>query len=761
VLVCAAVAACGAPSKPTPVPRDTLGSSTHDTPHGGGEPATLAQSDASLAARQAYSDPGGMWMPQQMPQLGDTLQSLGVALDPKQLGDPLAEPLAAVVSLGGCTGSFVSPDGLIVTNHHCVQGALLQISTPEHNYYEDGFLAKTKADEHSAGPTQHVMVAQAFTDVTTAMLAGLDAIADPLQRRHELERREKQQLADCEKGRPWLRCRIDSFFRGGQYELIEMLDIKDVRVVYVPARSVGDYGGEVDNWQWPRHTGDWSFYRAYIGRDGRPAEYAADNVPYQPKHWLKVATAGLKQSDYVMVAGYPGTTERTETASQLHHDLEWSYPTHIDYDTARYQIAEAHWKDPGDLGRKASAAKQGIQNVLEKTHGIVDGFAKNPNLVKQKEDLDRRAKEWAAQPGRERYHDGIAKLESLLAEQFREAPADFARSNVFHGSQLLGNAITIARWAEERARKDADRKPGFQDRDVERARNGQRSLSKRYDRILDRANFRLALVRALALPDAERAWLNALLGAKKGAKLDEAYIDKTLDAWYGTTKLEDDKLRADLIEKATMRDLESTKDPFVEAALRIYPTVKADEVKGDTRAGELMLVAPLYVEAEKQALGGMLAPDANGTLRVSFGTVRSLHPESKELADAAFTVASQILAKDTGKEPFNAPKKLLDAIKAKKFGAYGDVALGGQLPICFEADLDITNGNSGSPVLNGHGELVGLAFDGNREGLASDVVFDASTTRTIAVDARYMVWTMDLLDDGKALLREMGIEPRM
>jgi hypothetical protein len=286
-------------------------------------------------------------------------------------------------------------------------------------------------------------------------------------------------------------------------------------------------------------------------------------------------------------------------------------------------------------------------------------------------------------------------------------------------------------------------------------------MSKRYDRVLDRANLRLGLVRALALPEAERPWLIALLGAKKGAKLDEASIDKTLDAWYAATKLEDDKLRADLIEKATMRDLESTKDPFVAAALRVYATVKADEIKADTRAGELMLVAPLYVDAEKQALAGVLAPDANGTLRVSFGTVRSLHPESKELADGAFTVASQILAKDTGKEPFDAPKKLLDAIKAKNFGGYGDPALGGELPICFESDLDITGGNSGSPVLNGRGELVGLAFDGNREGLASDVVFDATTTRTIAVDARYMVWTMDLLDDAKPLLREMGLEPRM
>jgi hypothetical protein len=524
---------------------------------------------------------------------------------------------------------------------------------------------------------------------------------------------------------------------------------------------VGDYGGEVDNWNWPRHTGDWSFFRAYVGRDGKPADYAAENVPYQPKHYLKVSTAGLKPADYVMVTGYPGRTERTETASELHHDLEWGYPTHIEYDTGLYKIAESFAKDDSELGHKASTAEQFLQNGLEKDRGIVDGFTKNPNLVKQKDDLDHRAKDWAAQPGNERVRDGIAKLESLIAEQFHDAPNDFARESSLHGSQLLASALTIARWAEERAKKDADRKPAFQQRNLDRAKSAQHALGKRYDRVLDRANFRYALVHALALPEADRPWLALLLGAKKGAKLDEASIDKTLDAWYGATKLEDEKLRVDLVEKSTMRDLESTKDPFIQAALRMWPTVKAEEVKTDTRAGELTMVAPMYVEAMKQALGGVLAPDANGTLRISFGTIRSLKPDSKQLVDAPFTVASQLLAKDTGKEPFNAPQKLLEAIKAKNFGGYGDAALGGELPICFLADLDITGGNSGSPVLNARGELVGLAFDGNREGLASDVVFDAKTTRAIAVDARYMVWTMDLLDDGKPLLREMGIEPRM
>jgi hypothetical protein len=267
-------------------------------------------------------------------------------------------------------------------------------------------------------------------------------------------------------------------------------------------------------------------------------------------------------------------------------------------------------------------------------------------------------------------------------------------------------------------------------------------------------------VRALQLPETDRPWLALLLGTKKGQKIDEALIEKTLDVWYKTPTIEDEKLRIELLEKGTPAQLKASKDPFVQAAQRVWPVVKTEEKKTDARVGELLLVTPVYFESLKAVLGGALAPDANGTLRVTYGTVKSLKPESKEIADWPFTIASQIVAKETGKEPFNSPHKLLEAIKAKKFGSYADPTLNGELPICFESDLDITGGNSGSPTLNDKGELVGLAFDGNKEGLASDVVFNPTTTRTIHVDARYMIWTMDLLDDAKHLVREMGLQPQ-
>jgi hypothetical protein len=344
----------------------------------------------------------------------------------------------------------------------------------------------------------------------------------------------------------------------------------------------------------------------------------------------------------------------------------------------------------------------------------------------------------------------------------KTARVDFDRGIAFGSSKLLGTALSLNRWAEERTKKDADRKPGYQDRDMPRAIAGQKQFVKQHDRSLDRANFRLGLVRALQLKESERPWLATLLGAKAGQKIDEAFIDKTLDAWYAQAGgLEDEKLRLELLQKGTTAQIKASKDPFFQAALRIWPMVKAEEKKKDAHYGQVMLVAPFYADAMREVLGGLLAPDANSSLRITYGTVKSFKPDSKDPADWPFTTASQLLAKDTGKEPFDAPKKQLEAIKAKKFGPYADPALGGELPIDFLSDLDITGGNSGSPTLNDKGELVGLAFDGTIDGVASDVVFNGATTRTIHVDARYMLWQMDAVDQADHLIKEMGLSPRL
>jgi V8-like Glu-specific endopeptidase len=330
-----------------------------------------------------------MWLPAQMalPQHVDTFRKLGVKLDAKTLSDPLQEPLAAVVNINGCTGSFVSPEGLIVTNHHCVQEALQHNSTPDANLVETGYLAKARADEKPAGQAQRVLVVQKYTEVTKDMRDGLDKIKDPIARKDEIDKREKQLIAACERGRKGTRCQVGGFFRNSMYQLIEMLEIRDVRVVYVPARSVGNYGGETDNWQWPRHTGDWSFVRAYVGKDGTPAEYSVDNVPYRSAHYLKVSTAGVKAGDFVMVTGYPGRTERTATASSVHFDVDTAMPYQVANLKDVYALVESHLKDGGETAIKAGVRKQRTQNRMAKVQGVLDGLTSR-DLLKQKDDLE-------------------------------------------------------------------------------------------------------------------------------------------------------------------------------------------------------------------------------------------------------------------------------------------------------------------------------------------------------------------------------------
>ncbi len=755
------VAACG--GKGTP-PNNTVLGDTHAEPRDRVvAPVTpVTPPDPALPFRLAYANPGGMWQPQQMALPGhvETFKNMGVKLDALALANPLAAPIAGIVSVGGCSASFVSPDGLVVTNHHCVQGALQFNSSEKENFVENGFLAKTRAEERSAGPAQRVFVVQAYTDVTKEMRDGLEAVKDPSKRKDEQEKRMKALQSACEKDRAGIRCDVRGFFRSGQYLMIENLEIRDVRLVYAPARSVGNYGGEIDNWAWPRHTGDFSFYRAYVGKDGKPADFSPDNVPYQPKHHLQVSTAGLKAGDFVMVVGYPGSTSRTATGLEIHHDVEWYYPYFIEYSKQRYAIAEAHLADAGETGIKAGVMKQGVQNFLEKYQGLLKGMTEG-ELMRRKDDLDKQVHEWAAQEGNEAYQQAIEKMEKLITDANRTARIDFDRGSAFGSSRLLGAALSFTRWADERAKPDAERKPGYQARDMQRALAGQKQMKKGYDRVLDRAGAKLALTRALMLDEKDRPWLAQLLGVKKGVKIDDALIEKTLDAWYGATTLEDEATRLELLQKGTLAQLKASKDPFIQAARRVFPIVKAEEKKSDTRAGDLLLVTPMYVDAMKQVLGGRLAPDANGTVRITYGTVKSFKPDSRDPADVPFTTASQLLTKDTGKNPFDAPKAELEAIKAKRFGPYGDPTLGGELPVDFLSDLDITNGNSGSATLNDKGELVGLAFDGTLDGVSSDVLFDSARTRTVHVDARYMIWMMDLLDGGDHLLKEMGLTPKL
>lgn len=710
----------------------------------------------------AFENPGGMWMPEQIAEQSSTLRSLGLELDPAALAQPTSDTLSAIVSLGGCSASFVSDDGLIATNHHCSVGALQLNSTPKENLLRDGFLAKTRAEERSAGPTARVFVTRSLRDVTKDVTDGLAAIPSDLARQKKVEERTKALVAACEKGRPELRCSVAEFFGGGGYRLIEQLEIKDVRLVFAPHEGIGNFGGEIDNWRWPRHTGDVSFLRAYVGKDGKPAAYSEANVPYKPPHHLKLASKPLAAGDLVFVAGYPAVTNRLRTASEAAEALSWSYPHKIKWCEENIALLDQISSKSEELALKARPRARGLNNQLTKMRGIVDGLSKGA-LLEQRTRLDADLKKWIdADPARKAaYGDVLDKIAAIVAEDRKTREADLATWQMNRLVSLVSSAQVIVRVAEERAKPDAERDPAYQERNWARIEQEQTTMQKRYDRGLDRALFKLAIQRALRVPEKERPPFIAALLDK--AEPTEAAIDKALGHLYDGTALEDLAARLALLRTATTADLAKSKDPMIQLAMKLRPAQKATEDRDHAEEGALLLLRPRYVEAlrkfraETAPSAPPIAPDANGTLRVTYGTVRGYRPKPEAPIYRPFTTISEMLQK-TGKHPFDTPGPLLDAAKAKRFGAYVDSALG-EVPIDFLSDLDITGGNSGSATLNGRGEIVGLAFDGNYEAMASDWLFMPSVTRTIHVDMRYVLWLLDAVAGGDHLIKEMGGTP--
>ena len=732
-------------------------------------PATAAKSPAPAQAAgsrtPAFENPGGMWMPTQMAEgkHAEQLKALGYALESKTMADPTSYPLGAVVSLGGCSASFVSPEGLVVTNHHCVTRALQLNSTPKDNIMEEGFVAKTRADERSSGPLARVFVTQSFRDVTARVRDGIDAIKGDLERYKRMEAQTKQIIAECEKGRPEIRCNVGSFFGGAQYYLMEQLEIRDVRLVYAPHEGVGNFGGEVDNWRWPRHGGDFSFLRAYVGKDGKPADYSPENVPYRPPHHLKLASKPLGEGDFVFVAGYPGTTNRLRTAAEVKEVVAWKYPRQIKFYEEGLAVLEALSKESPDRAIKAQPIIRGLGNGLTKTRGLQDGLVKG-GLAAQKEKLEADLRAWIEKdPARKKSHgDALEKMAEIFARHEKTREKDATLEEVFFAN-LLRSASMIVRMAEERPKPDAARDPSYQERNWKRIEQSQVTLTKTYDRAIDRALLKLVLERTAKLPAADRSEVLGLIAGVSGgvSGKDEptgARIDAALEKLYGGTKLEVEADRLKLLKSATTAELKKSKDPLIELALKLRPLQKDAEDRDKAYQGAMSLLRPRYIEALRAWSPGPIAPDANGTLRVTYGTVRGYKPTPDAPMHKPFTRVSEMVAKHTGKDPFIAPARILQAAKAKKFGPYVDASLG-EVPLDFLSDLDITGGNSGSPTLNARGELVGLAFDGNYESMASDWLFIPHITRTIHVDLRYMLWVLDAVDGGDHLLSEMGAKP--
>jgi hypothetical protein len=723
-----------------------------------------------LLSRAARAEEG-MWMPQQIPQLAGRLKAMGFRGDPQAFADLTGQPMGAIVSLGACSASFVSPEGLIVTNHHCVQSALQFNSTPQRNLMVDGFLAAAREQELTAGPTSRVYVTTSVKEVTDEIAGKIDPKLGDRARRAVVERRIKERTAACEKD--GLRCRIDPFFEGLKYFEIAQMEIRDVRLVYAPAEGIGNFGGETDNWQWPRHTGDWSFYRAYVSPAGRSVPYAKENVPFKPKHWLKVSAQGAGPGDLVFVAGYPGRTQRFATVAQTKELAEWTFPRTIRRNTELIALLDEVGKKSKETEIRVATKKRRLHNTLTNRKGVLEGF-KRGDLLGEKEKMEKDLVAWigADQERRKRYGDVLPAMNAIQLEKEKTRDRDATLSdlidvvgpNMTSGSSLLPAAHTLYALSLERPKKDLDREAEYQERNWSRIREAQDRLQKSYDPMADRALLRYILVEASRLPasqrievlDEETGWTPGMPEAEAAKK-----VDALCDRLFAGTKLGDKAARLALLEKSTA-ELRAAKDPMIDLAAALDPLWQANRERAKAREGALERLGARYAEAVLEKSGGLTAPDANGTLRVTYGRVLGV-PARDGLIYSPQTTLAGVAEKATGAGEFNAPKKELDAIAALKAGKktpYSDPKLG-SVPVDFLSTVDTTGGNSGSATLDAKGELCGLLFDGIFDTVASDYLYDPEKTRSIHVDSRYMLWTMTEVDGATNLLKEIGDAPRL
>ncbi len=695
----------------------------------------------------------GMWQPAQLPGIAATLQQHGLKLDPGTLTDLTAYPMGAIVSLGGCTASFVSPEGLVVSNHHCVYGALQLNSTPENNLIEKGFLARTQADELSAGPSARVFVTEDIHDVTKEITAKLNDTMSGADRYKAIEQATKEQVKGCESD--GYRCDVYSFHGGYSYQLIKQLEIKDVRLVYAPAESIGKFGGDIDNWMWPRHTGDFGYLRAYVSKDGKSAAYAKDNVPYRPKHVLKVNPKGVEAGDYVMVAGYPGRTNRYRLAEEVENSIDWVYPTQIKVYEDTLNIINTAGKADPTVAVKYASMVAGLNNYLKNFGGQLEGLHR-ADAVEVKQAQEARMEAWLKQhggAGNVALAADIGKLRQQVAEGQAHRDRDLALALVNRAS-MFSTAVRLTHLAKERPKADLERDAGYQERDWVRIEGGLKQLDRRFDPRVDQQFMVYGLQRYVALPLTQRlpaldAWLN-------GAKT-EAQLTAKVAALYAGSKLDHVDQRVKWFN-ADSKAINASNDSMLKLARAVQPELKKLDEAAEARDGEMSKLRPRYMQAMiawKDSQKLPVYPDANSSLRVTFGNVQGVAPRDG-VSYAPFTTAQGIVEKDTGVEPFNSPKAELAAIRARAFDSYASPKLG-TLPVNFLADLDITGGNSGSPAMDANGQLVGLAFDGNWESVSGDWLFNPELNRSIQVDVRYMLWVMHHLDHADNLLKEMGV----
>ncbi len=694
----------------------------------------------------------GMWLLQLLKQQNsiDMMKKQGLKLDADAIYNPNGVSLKDAVGIfgGGCTGEIISPEGLILTNHHCGYASIQQHSSVEHDYLTDGFWAMNRSEELPT-PGLKFRFVHRITDITDLVESKIkagevtetQAMTRPFLNKLAKEELEKSDL----KGKPGIEPLALPFYAGNKYYLIYYKVYSDVRMVAAPPSSVGKFGGETDNWMWPRHTGDFSMFRIYADKNGEPAEYSADNVPLKtPKHF-PISIKGLDEGDYAMIMGFPGSTERYLTQSEVRQMMDASNQAMIDMRTVYLDVLKKYMAESDKTRIQYANKFAGSSNYWKNSIGMNKAIVDN-NVLGTKAVQEQKFADFAQ--GKPEYEGVVAKIDAIVEQT---TPVYRQLNYITEGLQRtieMGCPPAIMDKIKEAIDTKNDSLMEASKKQLEDVFSS--IYNKDYDKEVDRAVAK-AMLPALAKALTKEELPDFYQTIEKKYKGDyNAYVDDLFDKSIFSSRESLDKFLKKPSKKAIDRDPATA---YSRSKINKIQEV-AKEYAG--RTGNLDLLHKAYIRGlNEMKLPVPSYPDANFTIRLTYGNVKSYDPKDG-VHYQYYTTTDGILEKEDPENPeFVVPAKLKELIQKKDFGRYA--MADGTMPVCFLTTNDITGGNSGSPVIDGEGNLIGCAFDGNWESLSGDINFDNDLQRCIALDIRYMLFILDKLGGCKHLIDEMTI----
>ncbi|HEV8539023.1 MAG TPA: S46 family peptidase [Bacteroidota bacterium] len=699
-----------------------------------------------------FSDEG-MWMLNQLDKLPwSKMKQHGLELTPEQIYNPNGPSIKdAIILLGGGTSSFVSADGLILTNHHVAFAAIQSVSSVEEDYLKNGFYAKTKEEELSV-PSYTAQIVASIKDVTSEILSAVSDTMSPESRLRAIQAKSRE-VEKAAKGSTDFECRVAEMYSGVKYILSTYEVLRDVRLVYAPPTSIGNYGGEVDNWYWPRHTGDFSLMRVYAAPDGKPAKYSKQNVPYKPKVFLPLSIAGHDEGSFAMIMGFPGRTFRYRTSTEIELAKEETLPLTMDIFKTRMDIIEAAGKNDRSTEIKYSSRWRGLANTYKNYQGTLEGM-QHANIMKQRQDQERLFGEFLhSKPELEQQYGSVMKN---IADVYQDLKT-FNRKQVVLGQLLSGvDILQVATrfnaFANSFAKDSTSGEMKPPEAGVNELKEYLTASFKNMAIAVDKEVMTALILKAADLPPGQRiARIDKIVGMRVGEGLQKT-VREFVEELYKHSKLTTLDDCTEMISKSA-EDIKD--DDFARFAVEISNENLGLQQKITSFNARIGRARGKLLEAWMAWKGSDLYPDANRTLRLTYGEIRSYNPRDGVHYNFETTLGG-VMEKETGVDPFIVQPKLRELWEKKDFGRYVDQKAG-DVPVAFLADLDITGGNSGSPVINGKGEIIGLAFDGNWEAVVGDYLYQEPLNRSINVDTRYILFVLDKFSNAQNLLNEMMV----